>query len=53
MVRGDKLPDREEAYIFTAQVLASRPAGDFTPRIVPYFSGVAAPLEAPLILWHH
>ncbi len=53
MVRGDKLLDREGGYLFTAQVPATRPAGDFTPRLVPYFPGVAVPLEIPLILWHH
>jgi starch phosphorylase len=53
MARGDKLPDREGAYVFTAQAPATRPASDFTPRLIPYFSGVAVPLEIPLILWHH
>jgi len=53
MIMGDKLADREGGYVFTAQVPALRPAGDFTPRIIPYFSGVAVPLEVPLILWHH
>ena len=36
-----------------SQVAATRPASDFTPRLVPYFPGVAVPLEIPLILWHH
>jgi starch phosphorylase len=53
MARGDKLPDREGGYVFTAQVPATRPASDFTPRLIPCFSGVAVPLELPLILWHH
>jgi starch phosphorylase len=53
MARGGKLPDREGGYLFTAQVPATRPAGDFTPRLIPYFPGVAVPLEMPLILWHH
>jgi len=53
MARGDKLPDREGAYLFTTQVPATRPAGDFTPRLIPYFPGVAVPLEIPLILWCH
>lgn len=52
MARGDKLPDREGSYLFTAQVPATRPASDFTPRLIPYFPGVAVPLEIPLILWH-
>ena len=53
MARRDKLPDREGGYVFKAQVPATRPAGDFTPRLIPYFSGAAVPLETPLILWHH
>jgi starch phosphorylase len=53
MARGDKLPDRGGAYVFTAQAPATRLAGDFTPRLIPYFSGVAVPLEIPLILWQH
>ncbi len=53
MARGDKLPDREGAYVFTAPAPATRPAGDFTPRLIPYFPGVAVPLEISLILWHH
>ena len=53
MTRGDKLPDRDGGYLFTAQVPATRPPADFTPRIIPYFPGVAVPLEIPLILWHH
>lgn len=52
-VRRDKLPDREGGYGFTAQVPATRPAGDFTSRLTPYFSGVAVPLKITLILWHH
>lgn len=53
MVRGDKLSGRNGVYLFTVQIPATRPAGDFTPRIIPYFAGVAVPLENPLILWHH
>jgi glycogen phosphorylase len=53
MARGDKLPDRERGYLFTAQVPATQPAGDFTPRLNPSFYGVAVPLEIPLILWQH
>jgi starch phosphorylase len=45
--------DSENAYLYTAQVPATRPASDFTPRITPYFQGVAVPLEISLILWQH
>ncbi|MFA6928946.1 MAG: alpha-glucan family phosphorylase [Lentisphaeria bacterium] len=37
--------------IYRAAVPADRPAADYTPRIIPYFSGVAVPLEATQILW--
>jgi glycogen phosphorylase len=53
MTRGDKLPDREGGYLFYAQVAATRPSSDFTPRIIPYFPDVAVPLEMPFILWQH
>jgi starch phosphorylase len=53
MERGERLPDREGGYLFTALAPATRPPGDFTPRLVPYFADVAVPLEIPLILWHH
>jgi starch phosphorylase len=53
MVRGDKSVNREQGYEFLARVPATRPAGDFTPRIIPNLPGVAVPLEMPLILWHH
>jgi starch phosphorylase len=53
MVQGDKLPDRHGSFVYTAQVAASRPAGDFTPRLIPQISGVAVPLEMSLILWQH
>jgi starch phosphorylase len=53
MARVYKLPDREVGYLFTAEAPATRPVGDFTPRLIPYFPGVAVPLELPLILWRH
>jgi glycogen phosphorylase len=53
MSRGDKLTDQEGGYLYTAKVPATRPASDFTPRLIPYFPGIAVPLEIPLILWHH
>jgi glycogen phosphorylase len=51
--QGDKLPDRQGGYVYTAQVSASRPVGDFTPRLIPKVDGVAVPLELSLILWQH
>jgi len=37
--------------IYGAQVPKTRPATDYTARVVPNFSGVAVPLEASRILW--
>ncbi len=37
--------------LFVGNVSASRPAEDYTPRLIASFSGAAVPLEAPWILW--
>jgi starch phosphorylase len=37
--------------VFQASVPASRPAADYTPRVIPNFPGVSVPLETTLILW--
>lgn len=37
--------------VYRASVPASRLAADFTPRLMPYFPGVAVPLEMNQILW--
>ncbi len=39
------------AYIFSAQVPSTRPATDYTARVIPQHAGVAVPLEAARILW--
>lgn len=38
-------------YIFAASVSTSRPSVDYTARLIPYYDGVAIPLEAGYILW--
>jgi hypothetical protein len=53
MLRSDKLPDPQGGYLFYAQVAATRPPSDFTPRVIPYFFAIAVRLEMPFILWHH
>ena len=53
MTRGDELPDRKNVYVYTTQVEAARPAGDFTVRLIPKVDGMAVPLELNLILWQH
>ncbi|MGA9451820.1 MAG: alpha-glucan family phosphorylase [Verrucomicrobiia bacterium] len=38
-------------YVYGASVPATRPATDYTPRVVPHFPQIAVPLEASQILW--
>jgi starch phosphorylase len=38
-------------YIYHAEVSAQRPAGHYTPRIVPGHMAAAVPMEARFILW--
>ena len=42
---------KQHGEVYSTSVPASRPAADYTVRLVPYFSGAAVPLEAPQILW--
>jgi starch phosphorylase len=51
MARGNALVGSVNAFVYTAQVPSSRPADDYTPRIVPAFGEVHVPLEAKQILW--
>jgi starch phosphorylase len=38
-------------YVYSANVSATRPAADYTTRVIPRFEGVAVPLESTQILW--
>jgi starch phosphorylase len=38
-------------FVYRASVPATRPAADYTPRVVPHFPHVAVPLEASQIHW--
>jgi len=38
-------------YAYRAEVPATRPATDYTVRVIPHYAGVAVPLEGPRILW--
>ena len=40
-------------YLFRAEVAATRPASDYTPRLMPHHPSVAVPFEAGFILWQH
>jgi glucan phosphorylase len=51
MARGLKLVGAENGYVYGAQVQATRPATDYTARVIPHRTGIAVPLEAAHILW--
>jgi starch phosphorylase len=51
MSRDQQLVGAENGYIYKGRVPTTRQADDFTARIVPYFTGVALPLEETHILW--
>jgi starch phosphorylase len=50
MERGQQLTDTN-GFSYSAQVPATRPAIDYTTRVIPQHDGVAVPLEANRILW--
>jgi starch phosphorylase len=51
MQRGHKLLGSQGGYAYSASVPATRPASDYTPRVVPFKTGAVTPLEAGQILW--
>jgi starch phosphorylase len=51
MTRLRQLPGEAGGYIFSATVSSSRPASDYTARIVTHCEGFVVPLEAGWILW--
>jgi starch phosphorylase len=51
MKRARQLVGAINGYVYHAEVAASRPASDYTARIIPHRDGVFIPLEAPQILW--
>jgi glycogen phosphorylase len=52
MTRAERLVGSPNAFSYTALIPASRPAADYTPRLIPQYRGAHVPLEAPFILWH-
>jgi len=50
MTHGEPLVG-QNVWRYSATVPATRPAADFTPRIVPFHPEAFVPLEAPDILW--
>jgi starch phosphorylase len=51
MQRGAALLGSPGGYTYSAAVPATRPVGDYTPRVVPFKAGAIVPLEANQILW--
>jgi glycogen phosphorylase len=51
MKRVHLLAGATTGYVYRATVSATRPATDYTARVIPYCHGVAVPLEAAQILW--
>jgi glycogen phosphorylase len=51
MARIGRLAGAVKVYAYRARVPATRPATDYTARVVPNCSGVEIPLEAARILW--
>ena len=51
MQREVRWPSEGNGYCFKARVPATRNAGDYTPRVVPYHAEASVPLEAGEILW--
>jgi len=50
MARGRRLAEGA-GYIYSAGIPATRPAADYTARVIPHHAGAAVPLEAVRILW--
>jgi glycogen phosphorylase len=51
MERVGPLAGAAGGYLFRARVPSTRPATDYTARMIPSYTGVAVPLEAARILW--
>ncbi len=51
MDRGPQLESSVGGYLYRARVSATRPAADYTPRIIPFHPDATVPLEASQILW--
>jgi starch phosphorylase len=51
MKRIRELAGASGLYLYSGTVPGDRPAADYTPRIIPYYDGVAVPLEDERIVW--
>jgi starch phosphorylase len=53
MARARSPVDRSGPTVYRAKVPSSRPASDYTARVIPQHSQAAVPLECARILWQH
>jgi starch phosphorylase len=51
MIPQSGVPDSDGTQMYAASVAASRPAGDYTPRIIARHPDAFVPLEANQIIW--
>ena len=51
MTHANQTSGEGDGHAYVAQVPATRPANDYTVRVIPHCDGVAIPLEASQILW--
>jgi starch phosphorylase len=53
MERVGPLAGTANLHTYRTQVIAARPASDYTARVIPKLIGVAVPLETARIVWQH
>ncbi len=51
MIRKEALVGAANGFVYEARLAASRPANDYTPRVIPHHPAALVPLEAAQILW--
>ena len=52
MIRSKEVLNPTPGFSYSARIPVRRPAGDYTPRIIPALDGALVPIEANLILWY-
>lgn len=52
MRRGDQVPPPDGGCYYSVRIPTQRPAGDYTPRIIPALAGAVVPIETNRILWY-
>jgi starch phosphorylase len=52
MVRSEEIHKPVHGCSYSARIPAQRPAGDYTPRIIPALEDTVVPIETNRILWY-